>query len=1511
MKCLQFSLFILSLLLYVTGPAAGATAAWWDFEDGADGAAFSSMPLGGSVDIVNGIVLRGYDAAWGPSFGIDTPSEVGLSCRFNGSQDGYTTDVGFNNWAPQTWTIEVSVKLDSVSGWLTLIGRDGASFGGPEADFYLQKNNINGAFRLNFRSADGERYILDSNFAPEAGRWYHLAVVSDGTILTMYADPLDGSGCQVVGSLTMDGATPADNALAADDFNWTFGRGWFNGDFVDRINGCIDNVRFSDAVLTPGEFIGYNPVKITESDGRTLLFAGVPGFTDSYEVALAAETTDNVVVTVQTPAGLSTGSGSGQDTVLTFTPADWDQPRTVTVSVADPLAALDSVETLGHTVHSDDPSYQVTARGVRVEIMEDACGLWGYLEADTNFDCEVNLEDFAALARVWLLTEAPMDFGGFTEDWLLSTTEYDPLLFDRSIQETATPFAVDSTNVLNTIDENVYGHFLEHIYHSANGGLWGELVWNRSFEMTGSGGAIWTIDGNELVQSSLATDVHMEFGNAGWSDYEITLEARKDGGSEAFLIVFRALDSDNFYWCNLGGWDNTQHAVEKEVNGGRSVVSSTVSGSIPTGEWVDIRIRCEGSRFRVWLDEANNPDPLFDFTDSSGAYLTGRVGLGTWATAARYRNIQVTGLPSTNVLFSGLPAVPDAGFGADFWSVFGGASASISSDALNDDYAVRIVSTGGETGLVQDDFAFTSQAYHGSLWMKGTLAAGVRVDLLDGTTVIGQATLPAPTAAWAEYPFQVTPTAARNDGRLRITLLGAGTVTIDQVSLMGQDALDTGGFRPDLLAAVDGLRPPIIRWPGGCFASAYFWKDGIGAQHERKKYAINLWDDQDTNSYGTDEFLRMCEAIDAEPLICINTGLLNGTCGVSIPFKLTPEEYLQDALDWMEYCNGDAQTTYWGGVRAANGHPEPYNVTWWEIDNEVWSTGYGGGIVNYIPIVQTFAPAMQAKAAELGTPIQLIACGGGSYDMGWNRALIDACAPLMDSISVHHYEGADGYKSGPITYDSFLAELSDYIAGSANPEMKIYNSEWNLQTTDWRTGLYAGGILNVYEKHGDTFTLGGPALFLRHTSATGWDNSFINFDHTGWFAAPNYVVMKLWRDHYAPYRVETTGGDANLNVVTVMSEDEQTLTIRIVNADAVDKSVAFEIDASFVPDAAYIEYVAPGSLYARNTLAEPDAVRVEAKVVGIDGRTLRFLMPAYSTGVVTVKTAQPHVTGYLYSSFRNNGEDGLHLAYSGDGLDWTALNNDASFLAPQVGSRLIRDPSICRGPDGMFHMVWTTGWWDDGIGVAHSADLIHWSEQAYLPVMAHEPEALNCWAPEIFYDEATDTFLIFWSTTIPGRFPETDNPNDDNNHRIYCTTTRDFVTYTPTRLFYDPGFNVIDAFIAKDGDRYVMFIKHESKSPTVEKNIRIAFADHAAGPYGPASESISPAWVEGPSAMRIGSQWRLYYDGYTRGRMEGQVNSDLDTWTDMTDQLSFPNGTRHGTVFPVDQAILRPLLELP
>ena len=283
---------------------------------------------------------------------------------------------------------------------------------------------------------------------------------------------------------------------------------------------------------------------------------------------------------------------------------------------------------------------------------------------------------------------------------------------------------------------------------------------------------------------------------------------------------------------------------------------------------------------------------------------------------------------------------------------------------------------------------------------------------------------------------------------------------------------------------------------------------------------------------------------------------------------------------------------------------------------------------------------------------------------------------------------------------------------------------------------------------------------------------------------------------------------------------------------------------------------------------------------------------------------------FLFSYFTGNGEDGIHLALSRDGLKFEALNGGRSFLKPAAGvSKLMRDPCIIQTRDGLFHMVWTSGWTEKGIGYASSKDLVNWSGQKYIEVMAHEPSARNCWAPEIVYDSKEKQFLIFWATTIPGRFPETDARAESGyNHRIYCTTTKDFESFTETRLFYEPGFNVIDATIVSAGKKFFMFLKDETVTPP-QKNIKIATSDNINGPYSKASVPITGKyWAEGPTAARVGREWIVYFDKY-RDHSYGAVKSgDLTKWEDISEKVSLPNGARHGTVLKINEKTLNLLL---
>ena len=295
-----------------------------------------------------------------------------------------------------------------------------------------------------------------------------------------------------------------------------------------------------------------------------------------------------------------------------------------------------------------------------------------------------------------------------------------------------------------------------------------------------------------------------------------------------------------------------------------------------------------------------------------------------------------------------------------------------------------------------------------------------------------------------------------------------------------------------------------------------------------------------------------------------------------------------------------------------------------------------------------------------------------------------------------------------------------------------------------------------------------------------------------------------------------------------------------------------------------------------------------------------------------VCTSQSNESVYMFSYFKNNGQDGLHLAYSYDGLKWSALKNDSSFLKPMVAKdKLMRDPCIIRGADNKFHMVWTVSWNDGGIGYASSSDLINWTPQQFVPVMKDEPAARNCWAPEIFYDQKSKAYMIYWATTIPGRFAAGDTAGDDKyNHRLYYVTTKDFKVFSKTKLLYEKGFNAIDATIKKDGKNYIMFVKDETKFPA-QKNIRIAISKKLTGKYSIPSKPITGKyWAEGPTVQQIGGKWIVYFDKYTSHKYGAIESTDLINWTEISDKLVMPKGIRHGSIFTVTKRELSKLITL-
>ncbi len=280
---------------------------------------------------------------------------------------------------------------------------------------------------------------------------------------------------------------------------------------------------------------------------------------------------------------------------------------------------------------------------------------------------------------------------------------------------------------------------------------------------------------------------------------------------------------------------------------------------------------------------------------------------------------------------------------------------------------------------------------------------------------------------------------------------------------------------------------------------------------------------------------------------------------------------------------------------------------------------------------------------------------------------------------------------------------------------------------------------------------------------------------------------------------------------------------------------------------------------------------------------------------------------YLFSYFEDE-KDGLHLAYSYDGISWTALNGDRPVMAPKVGEHsLMRDPSITQGPDGTFHLVWTTGWADRIIGYASSKDLVNWSEQKAIPVMTDWEGAKNCWAPELFYDSPTKTYYIIWSTILEG--------DPEGMYHIYCTTTKDFETFSPTRLFFGSDrYGEIDAAIVRKPHSKELFFVYQYASDKNDKYLCISKStDIGQGfPETPLRRITSNEyWCEGGSPLFAGERFIVYFDKTWAGQFGAVMSEDGgNTWTDISEVISVPKGIRHGTAFKSSPSVVRSLREV-
>ena len=262
----------------------------------------------------------------------------------------------------------------------------------------------------------------------------------------------------------------------------------------------------------------------------------------------------------------------------------------------------------------------------------------------------------------------------------------------------------------------------------------------------------------------------------------------------------------------------------------------------------------------------------------------------------------------------------------------------------------------------------------------------------------------------------------------------------------------------------------------------------------------------------------------------------------------------------------------------------------------------------------------------------------------------------------------------------------------------------------------------------------------------------------------------------------------------------------------------------------------------------------------------------------------------------------LHLAYSHDGRHFKALNNNR----PTWPTRWMRDPFVNRGADGKFHLLATGPRDDDGVQrsciYAVSDDLLSWQTRQ-LPLMQSVPEARNVWAPEWFYDAPNEEYLLIWSSSF--------GDVGWKESRLWSCRTRDWQQFSPPRVHFEPPYSVIDGtLIERDGTYYLFHKEEEFGAHKGERRaIRLATAPSPDGPWtitgGSHDGAIVPTITEGPALLPDpqGTGWLLLYDFCATDDYGISHSTDLRHWSELPpDQIAFPLGARHGSVFAVSQA---------
>ena len=476
---------------------------------------------------------------------------------------------------------------------------------------------------------------------------------------------------------------------------------------------------------------------------------------------------------------------------------------------------------------------------------------------------------------------------------------------------------------------------------------------------------------------------------------------------------------------------------------------------------------------------------------------------------------------------------------------------------------------------------------------SGSLA--VSLESANGATAYAQSTVSGLTTNWQHFASSLVPNATDPAARLGLRISQTGSVYLDFVSLFPAQTFNSraNGLRPDLANMLVNLGPSFMRFPGGSWvdgnnlAAAYHWELTVGDPANRTP-RNNVWGYMVDNGLGYHEYLQLCEDLGALPLLCVNAGMAGSE--VVAPANLGP--WVQEALDAIQYANGDTNTT-WGAQRAANGHPAPFNLQYIEIGNENGGSAYNTNYALFYDAIKSNYPYVHIMADV------------------WGGIPNSRPVELMDE---HYYTSASTFASYATKYDSYSRSGPKVFVGEYAVAYAIPPSTFPATL---QNGLGEAAFMTGMERNSDVVVMACYAPLFCNLNNPSWYPDLIYFNGTNVFGTPSYYVQQMFSLNRGNVVLRTTVSVSGnpLYVSSSLVQSSGRIIVKAVNVNNSTMSTTFNVNgvATIASSATVIQL--SGSATNQNSLISPTYVFPVTNVINNAGTNFTVTLPPNSLSI--------------------------------------------------------------------------------------------------------------------------------------------------------------------------------------------------------------------------------------------------------------------------------------------------------